>query len=364
MGRSKIVLLSALTIFLISQANAGTFVYNEITSSGTSYQLDGNKVVWSGSDGSDTEIYTYDGTEIAQITNNSVADSTPDISGDNITWVSGWSINYYNGTSTSVLLNADSRYFSVPRISGSNVVWNDHTYYGGKWQLWRSQNGATPEMLVDYTSGGNHLNISGNNIVYRNRYSDIYLYTGSSNILIRANPITTDQIPVISGNNVAFVDSDGTDLEVFYYDGSGVTQITDNNYTDGYGWLSISDNKIVWAANSEIFLFDGTSVTQITDNAYADSNPSISGDYVVWHGFDGTDNEIFLYDGTSITQLTDNTENDTNPLIDGDTVVWGADGALYYGTYTPGASQAVPEPASLILLGIGIFALIRKRFGK
>ena len=45
----------------------------------------------------------------------------------------------------------------------------------------------------------------------------------------------------------------------------------------------------------EIYLYDGTTATQLTDNSYDDYFPQINANgYVVWEGWDGLDEEIFL----------------------------------------------------------------------
>ena len=61
-------------------------------------------------------------------------------------------------------------------------------------------------------------------------------------------------------------------------------------------------------------MYDGTAVTQITNNIYDNYSPQINDSgYIVWHGGDGSDDEIFVYDGTTIKQLTNNTYNDSYP---------------------------------------------------
>jgi serralysin len=53
------------------------------------------------------------------------------------------------------------------------------------------------------------------------------------------------------------------------------------------GWTGIVDR--------EIFFYDGTSTTQITDNALGDYAPQINDNgQVVWEENDGSDKEIFL----------------------------------------------------------------------
>ena len=55
----------------------------------------------------------------------------------------------------------------------------------------------------------------------------------------------------------------------------------------GLMFLSVSSS---YSSDSEIMLYDGTSVTQLTDNRHRDSSPQINdnGD-VVWYGYDGSD---------------------------------------------------------------------------
>ena len=106
-----------------------------------------------------------------------------------------------------------------------------------------------------------------------------------------------------------------------------VNQLTDNPYDDLNGNMN-ANGQVVWqghdGTDAEIFLYDGTNTTQLTDNSHNDVSPEINANgYVVWQGSDGSDTEIFLYDGTSVTQLTDNDYNDRDPYIsDNGSVFW------------------------------------------
>jgi hypothetical protein len=54
-------------------------------------------------------------------------------------------------------------------------------------------------------------------------------------------------------------------------------------------------NTIWDGNNNEIFLYDGSSITQLTDNSYDDSKPHINAKgYIVWSGYDGIETEIFM----------------------------------------------------------------------
>jgi len=151
---------------------------------------------------------------------------------------------------------------------------------------------------------------------------EIFLYDGSI-VSQLTNNSYRDKWPVVSGSHVAWRGNDGTDYEIFYYNGSTVTQLTNNNYQDDEP--SISGSHVVWDGydeTGEIFLYDGSTVTQLTNNSFHDFDPVISGSYVAWGGWDETDTEIFLYDGSTITQLTDNSHDDYWPRISSSHVVW------------------------------------------
>jgi hypothetical protein len=75
--------------------------------------------------------------------------------------------------------------------------------------------------------------------------------------------------------------------------------------------FNISGNNVVWSGydgnDYEIYLYDGSSTIQLTDNnSHGRSNPKISGNNLVWAGDDGTNSEISLYNGSSTIQLSDN----------------------------------------------------------
>jgi len=113
----------------------------------------------------------------------------------------------------------------------------------------------------------------------------------------------------------------------------GITQITDNSFDDEDPRIN-DTGFVVWqgydGSDTEIFLYDGMSITQITNNSYDDRSPQINDNgYVVWQRYDGSDWEIFLYDGMGITQITDNSFDDEDPRInDTGFVVWqGYDGS-------------------------------------
>ena len=276
-------------------------VVTQLTSAlngGGNGEISGNNVVWNGWDGTDQEIFFYNGISTIQLTNNSYDDFSPAISGNNVAWVgydgygTDYEIFFYNGTSTTQLTN-NSRDDWFPAISGNNVVWV-------------GKDGGTD--------------------------NEIFFYNGTNTTQLTNNSYD-DLSPAISGNNVVWSGFDGTDYEIYLYNGTSTTQLTNNSSDDSTP--KISGNNVVWSgygynnSGSEIFFYNGTSTTQLTYNGRSDFSPAISGDNVVWVQNNGGwyGNEIFFYNGTSnnygsIIQLTNNSRDDWHPAISGNNIVW------------------------------------------
>lgn len=86
----------------------------------------------------------------------------------------------------------------------------------------------------------------------------------------------------------------------------------------------------------EIFYFDGMRISQLTDNSVDDQNPQIYGRYIVWEGHDGNDKEIFYHNllSSSTSQLTSNSYDDSSPCVYESHTAWqyfdGSDYEIHY----------------------------------
>ena len=65
-------------------------------------------------------------------------------------------------------------------------------------------------------------------------------------------------------------------------------------------------NPTTKSGTNEIFLYNGTTTTQLTNNDYHDSNPQINDeDHVVWSSMIGPANyHVFLYKGSSTIKIS------------------------------------------------------------
>jgi beta propeller repeat protein len=282
-------------------------------------QISGNNIVWTGNDGNDDEIFLYDGETIIQLTDNDLFDFAPAISGNNLVWsastanplvtpLSNGSIFFYDGNTTTKLADVGGVLNSA--ISGNNIVWGD-------------LENTNPSNIEDENFGN----------------SEVFFYNGSDTIKLGNSSLPAFLANSISENNVVWAGNeanDPNDIEVFFYDGSNTTQITNNNLIESFPITS--GNNIAWTSSDasrnessfEVFFYDGSNTIQLTENNFTDLATSISGDNLVWVGNDGNDNEIFLYNGETTIQLTDNETDDTNAVVSGNNVVWaGNDGSDY-----------------------------------
>jgi hypothetical protein len=195
------------------------------------------------------------------------------------------------------VINTDSiQAWDALEISGSNVAWIGQ--YGIC--FYKGDTGQTFQIIESYNPTGIP-QISGSNIIWQGELADdeIFFYNHQTQTTTRLTDNDYDDTsPRISGTNAAWQGYDGTDWEIFIYDGNNVTQLTDNNYDDYEP--DISGTNVTWYADPnsddfEIFFYDGTETIQLTDNARNDELPRISGSNVAWRGHDGNDYEIFLY---------------------------------------------------------------------
>jgi PEP-CTERM motif len=168
--------------------------------------------------------------------------------------------------------------------------------------------------------------------------------------------------PKISGSDVVWQQYDGHDYEIYRYDGSTISRLTDNDEDDvapdvsnGHiAWIRGDDDDtdiiydgitvmegvrsnvdlklepggLVWSASNSpdliyhVYLFDGTTTKQLSiDGAMYNSNPDMSGNKVVWWSYTNNVQSTYLYDGVSSFQLPENVGRGQGPHISGDNIV-------------------------------------------
>ncbi len=265
--------------------------------------------VWQGFDGADWEIFLSTGKtqNPGPMTNNAENDRKPDINADgSVVWERGTApskadIILSNGSGETNISNSVDVDDSDPRIGdGGHVVWE-------------GDDGTDVE---------------------------IYLYDGSTTVNLSNDPFNEDNGPrVNAGGKVVWMKKfSSLPTDIICFDGATVTNLS-NTFDKADVDPQINDSgMVVWSGydgtDYEIYFWDGltpVSITQVTDNDVNDSRPNINNaGEVAWQASDGTDLEIYFWDGQfppadHILQVTDNTADDTDPCLNqGGELVWRA----------------------------------------
>jgi beta propeller repeat protein len=124
------------------------------------------------------------------------------------------------------------------------------------------------------------------------------------------------------------------DKEIYYFDGIEVKRITNNSYDDFAPVFDEETRRIVWQSmiqdRLQIMMHElPTNITrQVTTSRQNSSNPSISGDIVVWQEWVDTNWEIMMTDVDNngqefeIERLTDNAIHDMFPAAYDGLLTW------------------------------------------
>lgn len=316
----------------------------------TAPEVSGFNVIWSGNDGTDSEVFFYNGTTRATptpLTNNSINDVAGGISGSNVVWttldttnISSQVFLYNTATQATTRITAG---LPVSGLPGLNLVLDTASGISGSNVALSVFDQLDLQVAQQFVAG----QISAQEFLNKGFETEVFSYNGTTSKATRLTDNTAvDAAGGISGENLVWLGFDGQDFEVFFYDGTtqATTQLTNNTTADTAA--GIAGSNIVWTGfdgnDNEVFFYNGTTktTTQLTNNTTNDTAAGISGANVVWTGFDGSDDEVFFYDGTTRTtaQLTNNTTNDLASGVSGFNVVWqgsdGSDSDIFFKNFT------------------------------
>ena len=224
-------------------------------------QISGNKVVWQSDElgSNNTQIMLYDPDAMPQLqtlANPGYINEYPQISGENVVWQTMdldmffLRIFYYDGSNIHQLTDNFSDY--GPQISGSNVAWQGYGTSSTEIFYCEAPLGSIKQ-LTDDTVEDELPQISGSTVVWRSRIDgtsdyDVYMCDASEAVPTPVKLIggLDNDYPQVSGSNVAWQGFDGSDNEIFFYDGATgeTTQLTNNAVDDSFP--QISGNSVVW----------------------------------------------------------------------------------------------------------------------
>lgn len=299
----------------------------------------------------DIEIMLYfpGSTPIRQVTNNDYDDIHPDISWDStggkvtLCWQGrcgpgSKSEIFTLGTKSPLRLTDNDFDDEYPINWGTHIVWKGQ-HNNADWEIFHytpslGVNQLTRDTLDDYWPAVSSSQILWSKDDPEGDYGQETYYFDGTDIVRLTNNAWMESNHVIDGTHQVWCMFHGSgtvgDWEIHHRHGDGpIEQLTDNDYSDLNP--DVSGNRIVWmqydGLDNEIMYYDGMTVHQLTDNTAQDYLPKISGQRVVWVQYSSTvsnDGQIFVFDDAddSITHLEDGYGNAHTPVIAGDFVVW------------------------------------------
>jgi hypothetical protein len=324
------------------------FTIRQLTTNNTfdsNPQVFGSQVIWQGrggtDGGTDDEIFYFDSLTTTQLTANTATDRFPELSNLGLVWERGSGTAQeiiFSDSVTETPLTANSVFDGNASLSETRLAWEQGAGNGIEIMSWDgvtisnlSQN-ATVDRLP--SASGNRVGwVSGSTPVAQVKLFDGANLTTVSNPTSYAldNVTTSSQWVAWEGFPTILPNPLVTDREIYLYNGTTTTRITNNSFSD-FAPQASGQNLVWWGGvfnNFQVYRFDGSTVTQLS-TGIRNRFPQVDGDNIVWQGYDGHDEEIFFSNGQDVIQLTHNEYDDTSPQVSGNHVVWqgqfGSDG--------------------------------------
>ncbi len=342
--------------------SAETFVTTQLTDNTVDDyepQVSGDRLVWYGYDGSDYNVYTWalGDSSPTSVSDNTLDDYSPQVSGDRVVWygydgsdfeIYTWALG--DSSPTQITDNTISDY--SPQVSGDQVVW--YGYDGSDYEVYTWTLGdSSPTQITGNTYDDYSPQVSGDRVVwYGSDGSDDEIYTwvvGDSAPTQLTNNATGDHYAQVSGDRVAWVGYDGSDYEVYTWalGDSAPTQISDDDLTSES--VVISGDRLAWWSGWDVYTWalGDSSPTNLTASGGDEWAPQVSGERVVWQASDGSAYQIYTWNPVDgVSPVTASPDNKYGVRVSGDRMVWygsdGSDDEIY--TAVPG----VPTPAPTV----------------
>ena len=282
-------------IYLYDILSAGTIEISQNPLDDLNPTIHSGQVAWQGDDGEDYEIFFYDGASVTQLTENQYDDLYPQIDSGQIVWQgldgSNFEIFAYDGVEVRQITNNTQNDLN-PTIHSGQIVW-------------------------EQCDGGDCDGGDGDWEIYHHD-----LVTGIS------TPITTneedDHLPDIDEGIVTYQGFDGNDYEIYIWDGSTATVVTDNEVMDMQP--RIDGDMIAWSHQISETVHDIYSYEistgeseRVGQNGAQNWSQQVDKGRVTWLSQDGLDREIYLdKDG----RLSQESLYNEGPQISDFRVVW------------------------------------------
>lgn len=313
--------------------------YNNWQAIGDGPLVSGDRVVWQGYDGTDSEIFTWRAgdAEPTRITYDSLTEGEIVISGDRVAWEI-WNgsdydiLTWQDGDVAPTQLTYDSTwtYDIDPDVSGNRVVW------AANYEIFTWKAGdAAPTQLTDGSGGASEPRVSGDRVVWQGYDGEDYeIFTwraGDAGPTRLTDNALADCYPQVSGDRVAWMTRRLPADECNLYTcmvGDPTPTLLAENVPQQPESLRVSGDRVVWrSVDAEVFTWRSGDAEPTQLSTGGGAGPAeVSGDRVVWQAYDGTDWDIFTWKaGDAVpTRVTDDYSSyELGPAVSGDRIVWG-----------------------------------------
>jgi hypothetical protein len=222
-----------------------------------SAQLEGNRVVWKGSN---NQIYLYQGGDISVISSNGVQNDSPKISGNQIIWRTDKNNDSY--PETLVLYDCVQATIVTGLVE---YVWDAAIDHGQiVWQAWDGEDG------------------------------EIYLWRDGVLTQLSNNAISDWNAKICEGQVIWMSDQNGDNQAdaLWLFDGNNTVHLADG---DNLWNARLDGGRVVWRGDDgEIYLYQGGSTENISNNGGSNGDPSISDGLVIWQSY--MDYRLMIFD--------------------------------------------------------------------
>jgi hypothetical protein len=169
-----------------------------------------------------------------------------------------------------------------PSLYDGTIAWQSRASEDDDWEI-RYWDGYGVRTITDNDVDDTRPSLYDGTIAWRSGMEIVYLSVPTSIYYPLGTPVAVavGEAPSLFGHKIAYHASDGNDTEMFLYDieSRQTIQITDNDYNDRNACLH--DGTLVWEGYDgndwEIFYWDGSTIEQLTENDLDDMEPSLWG---------------------------------------------------------------------------------------
>jgi len=274
-----------------------------------------------------TKSMSNDLCNIIQINDNLLDNRFAKLEWDKVVWRSSSGLHYKNITTGEETIITDGIYgfIGIPSISKGKVAWRVWDSFDTLYiYLW---DGEQTSLIADSAAGN---------------FSMPWGY-----------PPSYHSIDVsLDDGQIAWAGWDGTDYEIFLWNGESINQIT-NNAQDDYE-AQLSNGQIAWTSKTgerfDVLFYDGETIHNISNRPdVPDEDPHLMNGVIAWSGWNYSEfrRDIHVWDGTSI-QVLPVLGDDYEPQIDntGAFITWNGRVNNQYDMYVWDWNTIIPLASS------------------